>query len=320
MNTIPLIFNEHEINRTILGDSRKSINSVMSVSVILLNNGGSHLRIQNLENLSRCGFEKIISIETNSDNYNLENFINKFPGVQFIIPQEEATPGELINIGISEISSDYVLVLNDAIQVSNFVLQPNVVNKLKKLGKFCYVPRIIYNKNQFFPVNFIPSVEKGVLKVETSNFVSDNIKTLYPTNFIALYDRKKFISLGGFDYTIKSPYWQNLDLALRAWLWGESINVTTAVQVSYLDVLPVEDTTSNLSQFRFYLKNLAAVFKEDHGEIPFSVLFKIISRSPCGLAETISQFNDARSWVKKNQFRFKMDAVQLVTDWGKEEK
>ena len=77
MNSIPSIFNEREINRTILGGKRNSAEAKMDVSVILLNSGGSHLRLQNLENLQNCGFEKVISMETNSENYNFEDFINK---------------------------------------------------------------------------------------------------------------------------------------------------------------------------------------------------------------------------------------------------
>ncbi|MCR5612106.1 hypothetical protein [Treponema sp.] len=318
MNSIPLIFNERQINRTVLGGTKGSVKGKMPVSVILLNSGGNHLRIQNLENLQNCGFEDIISMETNSENYNLEDFVNKFPSAKFIIPQEKVTAGDLINIGMAECESEYVLVLRDTLQISSFVVLPNAAQKLAEKQNYCYVPRLVIDKNQPLSTNFIPFVQKGVFKVESTLNASDSIPTLYPLDFIGMYNRKKFIQLGGFDYTIESPYWQNLDLAFRAWLWGEKILSTTSFQLSYLENGPVEDTTSNLSQFRFYLKNLAPVFRLDHGEIPKTAFLRTMFRSACGFVETLNQFSDAREWVLTNQYRFKTDAAGLISGWGVE--
>lgn len=317
MNSIPTIFNQRLVNCTILG-GKKATNAKMSVSVILINSQGSHLRIQNLEALERCGFEKIISIEPNIDNYNFDEFVKKFPQVKFIIPQEKVTDGDLINIGMGEVSSEYVLVLRDTLAISSFLLTSNAAQKLMSKKHFCYVPRIFIDKTHPFPINFIPNVHKGQLKVETIEQILDGVPTLYPFDCIGLYNRQKFIQLGGYDYTIESPYWQNLDLAVRAWLWGEQIKITTTFGLSYLEDVPVEDAAGNLSQFRFFLKNLAPVFKNDHGEIPVSVFFRMIRRSPCGLVETYNQFKDARNWVEKNQYRFRKDASSLIADWGTE--
>ena len=318
MNTIPTIFNQRSINRTVLGGRQRPAQVKMNVSVILINSQGSHLRLKNLEMLDRCGFEKIISMEPNSDNYNLEDFVNKCPSVKFIVPQEDVTTGDLINIGMEEVKSDYVLVLKDSLALSTLRLSPNAFQRLVERKQYCYVPRIFVDKNQVLPINMIPHVQKGMLKIESVSNMLDNTPTLYPYDFLGLYNRQKFIQLGGFDYTIESPYWQNLDLALRAWLWGENIRITTTFGLSYLENAPVEDATSYLSQFRFYLKNLAPQFKLDHGEIPVSTLFRMIPRSACGLVETINQFKDARRWVEMNQYRFKTDTSNLILNWGSE--
>lgn len=316
MNTIPTIFNERQINRTVLGGTQKSVNAKMPVSCILLNSGGNHSRIQNLENLQNCGFEQIVSMETNAENYNFEDFVKNFPSVKFVIPLEDISDGELINVGMQEIESDYVLVLRDTISISNFILKSNVAQKLAEKNVFCYVPRMFVNKNQLIPLNFIPSVKKGVLDIEISSNIYDECPTLFPIDYIGFYNCKKFIQLGGFDYTIKSSYWQNLDMAFRAWLWGEEIKMTTSFYLNYLDEGPQKDETSNLYQYRFFLKNLLPIFKHDHGEIPFTSLFSTIFRSSCGLIESIHQFMDAKKWVSLNQFRFKRDAVDLITNWS----
>lgn len=316
MNSIPLIFSQRSINRTVLGGKQRPSKIKMNVSVILINKHGSHLRVKNLEVLERCGFEKIVSLEPNLENYNLENFASKFPSVKFIIPQEKVTIGDLINIGMEEVQSEYVLVLNDSLGLSSFRLSSVAMQKLAERKQYCFVPKMFVDKNQTLPINLIPHVEKNILKIEAVDSLQDNTPTLYPYDFIGLYNRQKFIQLGGFDYTIESSYWQNLDLAMRAWLWGERISITTVLQLAYLEDAPIEDATSNVSQFRFYLKNLAPVFKLDHGEIPLKKFFKMFRRSACGFAETINQFNDAKNWVFKNQYRFKTDASLLISNWG----
>lgn len=318
MNTIPTIFNERLISRTILGGKKVSSKIKMNVSVILLNSGGTHLRAQNLENLQNCGFKHIISMEPSSQNYNLEELVNQFPNVKFIIPQEAVTDGDLINIGMSETDAEYVLVLRDTVQISNFAISSNAAQKLIEKNYFCYVPRMTIDKTQTVNVDYIPTIEKGIFRIASTETVEDGRETLYPCGFIGIFNRQKFIQLGGYDYTIESPYWQNIDLALRSWLWGEKTAVTTGITFSFIDSSPVEDTTSNLSQFRFYLKNLAPVFNLDHGELLKSAFFRTMRRSCCGFVETLKQFKDAREWVEKNKYRFKTDAVQLITNWGKE--
>lgn len=318
MNIIPTIFNERLISRTVLGGKRNSAKAKMNVSVILLNSGGTHLRAQNLENLQNCGFKNIISMETNSENYNLEDLVNQFPNVKFIIPQEKVTDGDLINIGMSETDADYVLVLRDTVQISTFVLSSNIAAKLIEKNNFCYVPRMTLDKTQTISIDFVPTVENGVFKVASTTTVFDGRDTLYPLGFIGLFNRQKFIQLGGYDYTIESPYWQNLDLSLRAWLWGEKITVASGITISFIGNVPVEDTTSTLSQFRFYLKNLAPVFNLDHGELPKSAIFRTMRRTCCGFVETLKQFKDAQEWVEKNKYRFRKDAAELITSWGSE--
>ena len=318
MNTIPTTFDEHQITRTIIGGKPNGNPDVLNISVILLNNSGSHFKINVYKNLLECKFESIISIEHDPNNSTIDDISKKMPEIKFIIPQEETTNGELINLAMAEIKSDYVLVLKDSLALSTLRLNSNAFQRLVERKQYCYVPRIFVDKNQVLPINMIPHVQKGMLKIESVSNMLDNTPTLYPYDFLGLYNRQKFIQLGGFDYTIESPYWQNLDLALRAWLWGENIRITTTFGLSYLENAPVEDATSNLSQFRFYLKNLAPQFKLDHGEIPVSTLFRMIPRSACGLVETINQFKDARRWVEMNQYRFKTDTSNLILNWGSE--
>jgi len=318
MNTIPSIFNERQINRTVLGGTETVSGVKMNVSVVLLNSSGSHFRVQVIENLLKCGFASIVSLERDPQNYNIEDFATRFPSVRFIVPLEKVTDGDLINIGVSESAGDYVLVLRDTLRIPQGILLPNLAEHLTSAGDYCIVPRLMTPEKQGLPVQFIPGAQKSKLHVITSSAVADGMPTLYPFNYIGLYNRQKFMLLGGFDYTITSPYWQNLDLSFRAWLWGEKIRISTAFQLEYSEAVPAEDATADLSQLRFYLKNLVPRFHADHGVIPVSSFFLFLSSSSCGFFETRRQFADARRWTDKNKFRFRQDAVLLIENWDKQ--
>ncbi|WP_191017037.1 hypothetical protein [Treponema zioleckii] len=323
MNTIPSTFNERQINTSILGGKGSmpeiSGRTPLKISVILLNSKWSPYRAQTIENLVNCGFSSIVSIETSPQNYNLFDLSNRFPYVKFVFPLEQTSVGDLINIGMSEVSpaNEYVLVLRDNIRITSDLLNANLAAKLVEKSPFCVTPRLLTKENNSFPILFSPFVKKSVLSVTASSAVSDRMPNLYPFDFVGLYNRDKFIRLGGFDYTITASYWQNLDLAFRAWLWGERINFSTTFSLSYNSDIDVEDMSANQSSNRFYLKNLVPRFSADHAMIPISAFFVYFPRSACGFLEAARQFKDARNWVKKNKYCFRRDALELVENWGK---
>ncbi|MGI5057995.1 hypothetical protein [Treponema pectinovorum] len=317
MNSIPLIFNEKPVSINILGGSESVLDVKLSCGLILLNTKGSQFRDSTLKNLVKQGFEQIVSIENSAENYNVENYVHRYPTVKFIIPLEKATEGELINLGMKELKSDFVLVIKDSINLSGDILTERLLEKLCDSKNFCTAPRLCASGYSSIPNIFYPGVKACVFQVLNSSSYCDGCKTLYPLDNIALYDRNKFIQLGGFDYTIKSPHWQSLDLFFRAWLWGEKIKISTAFCLCYENSIPVEDLSADFSYSRFYLKNLLARYDEDHALIPNSSFFVYLSRASCGLLEAIRQFSAAKKWVSINKYRFKFDAKYLVENWGK---
>ena len=315
MNTIPSTFNGHQIDRTVLGGMQPSPDSKLPVSVIMLNYGGSHLRVQTIENLLGCGFRSVVWIEPTPDSFNIEDISRRYPSIKFVIPLEKATDGELINACVSEIDSEYFLVLRDTLRIPQGILLQNLAENLTKDKKYCIVPRLINADGQGISVTVLPEAKKGRFLLTPSQCVSDGLPTLYPPDFIGLYNREKFIQLGGYDYTITAPYWQNADLSLRAWLWGEKIALSTSFLISYEQEKTVEDTTRNYSYIRFYLKNILPSFKDDHGVIKPMTFFNFKVHSSCGFFESLSLFKSAQKWVEMNKYRFKMDVQQLIENW-----
>jgi GT2 family glycosyltransferase len=179
----------------------------------------------------------------------------------------------------------------------------------------CIVPRLLSSAMRPLPVRFSPVIEKKHFTVDITLAVSEAKKTLFPFDFIGLYNRRKFVEIGGFDHTITAAYWQNLDFSLRSWLWGETIVLSPRVQIAY-DTDPIEsDTSPNASYLRCYLKNIAPVVKSDYGYIPGSTFFSYKKRSRTGFFDAKRQFDAGRSWVEANKFRFTRDITSLCAEW-----
>jgi len=317
MNTIPSSFNEHQIDRTVVGGKENNSENALNISVVLLNSSsGSHLKLNIFENLLQCNFRSIVSIEHDAKNFAIDDVVKKYPEVKFIVPLEKATDGELINLAFSEIDAEYVLVLRDNLYIPSGIILQNLADRLTKENLYCVVPRLLDNNKNGIPIQFIPSVEKTHFTVETSGSVSDGTKTIFPYDYIALYNRKKFIQLGGFDHTIKTSYWQNLDLGLRSWLWGEETHLTTMLHFSYINEISIEEQPINLDYLRYYLKNELPKYKYDHAYISMWSFFHFKNHSSCGLLEARRQFNNAKKWVEQSKYKFKMDLQGFIESWS----
>ncbi len=316
MNTIPLTFNERQLHRTVLSGNESVPVVKLPLGVLLLNTGSGGLyRVKLLENLIKNGFSSIVSVEKSSENYNVEDFARMFPCVKFIVPMENVSVGDMINLGMGETDAENVLVINDSIQVGTSLFSPNSVERYITGQHICVVPRLVNVQRQVLPVRFSPVVDNSVLKIDMSAVITDRCPTLYPFDFIGIYNKSRFLRIGGYDYTITAPYWQNLDFSVRAWLWGEQIIMTPVFQLAYGDSVPVEDSTPDQSQLRFYLKNSAPKYSGDYCYIPISRFFQYKKRSAASFSAAYRQFSAARRWVEYNKYRFQMDVSQLINRW-----
>ncbi len=316
MNIIPITFDEHQIKRAIIGGKQNNSDKSLNISVILLNSSGSHFKLNVFENLLSCNFSSIVSIENDSKNFSIDDVSKKFPDIKFIVPLEEATDGEMINLAMSEINSDYALVIRDSLYIPSGFLLSNLAERLTQEGIFCIIPRLLDKDRSGITSYFTPSAKKSHFIIESSSIVKDGLKTIYPFDNIALFNRKKFIQLGGYDYTIKNPYWQNLDLSIRSWLWGEETKLTTMLQFAYIDEIPIEDRTINLDYLRYYLKNEFPKYKIEKAYISRFSFLRFFVKSSCGYLEARRQFKSARNWVEKNKYNFKQDLQSFISNWN----
>jgi hypothetical protein len=326
MNTIPTIFNDTLPSYTAVGGRRRGAST--GLSAILLNRGGRYPRRTLFQELEKTGFDYIISLEGPQKRYDLEELTDRFPFVRFILLKEAISPGEQINLAVSELSSPLFFVLwNDlrilygggaAKMADRLLLPPEELAKGDRASPYkrlCTVPVIQNSRFEALPTLIAPAFYRKTIKVFPFVPLREGMPSLYPFNGVGVYDRDRFVCLGGFDGTLKSPFWQLMDFGFRAHLWGEEIACTQLVRLSYDGEAPVEDSTAEGSHRRFYLKNLAPVFRGDSAHIPLRRFPAYLLRTGGDPFAAWGDFTAGRRWVRTNRYRFHSDARTITELW-----
>jgi hypothetical protein len=299
------------------------------LSAILLNRGGRYPRRTLFQELEKNGFDYIISMEVTEERYDVEELSSRFPFVKFIILKHPVSIGEQINLAVSEIASPLFFVLWNDIRILHggnaakmYERMLNEKNESQNgeqtqsiYKRLCTVPVIQNSQFETLPTLLSPAFFKKTLKTVFSATTKENGISLYPFDGVGIYDRERFIKLGGFDTTLHTWYWQLMDFGFRSWLWGERIAGTQLIRMSYDGEIPSEDSTAEESYKRFYLKNIAPIYRGDLAHIPLRRYPSYVMKSRDGLVESWGDFSAARTWVETNKFRFKEDAHHLVDRW-----
>lgn len=316
MNTIPLIFNEKKVSHTIIGGTvKKSIEEHIPLTVILLNRGGRYYRSAVFQNLENAGFTSIISVEMANEPYDIESLSARFPSVKFLLPLEKVTIGEMINTAAAEIESDYFFVVWNDMKITPASLPARVLQRQTASDLFCMAPVLSSQRMEALPVQMVPALKGNSFDIEPMLCYRDGSRTAYPFDFTGIYNRTRFISLGGFDHSIRNAYWQNLDLGFRAHLWGESIEIATGFRILYDSDIPKEDITPDSSYFSFYLKNLAPVLRAHEAFLPWSRFYTYATHSGRNILSALRVFLHARRWISINRNRFVHDAATMTARW-----
>lgn len=316
MNTTPLTFNGWEIPYSVIGGTANdSAIEKKSLSIVLLNRGGKYYRASVFQSLEDAGFSSVMSVENTAEPYDIEILAPRFPSVKFLLPQKKLSVGEMINAGIAEASSDFVFVLWNDQRVNSSGNINTVIDGVSRDSLFCCAPVLSGGKFDPLPVQMVPSLHKKQFQIQPFPCVKEAEPTVYPFDFTGVYRRATFIELGGFDPSITTPYWQNVDLGIRAHLWGEKIVVCHQLKVSYEVENPTENVTADPSYLRFYLKNLAPVFRGRGVVLPFQRFFAFALKSGMNIFDAWLYFRNVSQWVSINSMRFVKDAASLIDSW-----
>jgi hypothetical protein len=243
--------------------------------------------------------------------------------------KEPVGAGEEINLAASELASPLFFVIwNDTrilrggsadrmadrllITAEEFSRSPDEKNTYRRL---CTVPVIQDGRFETMPTLTAPVIIKGTIGTVPFLPRKDGLPTIYPFEGIGIYDRERFIRLGGFDSTLKNFHWQLMDFGFRARLWGEEITASSLLKLSCDTTVPAGDSTHDENYRRFYLKNIAPVFRGDYANIPLRRFPGFFRRSGVDFFSAKEEFSAARRWVAANGYRFRCDVRTIADVW-----
>ncbi|MDR2193415.1 MAG: hypothetical protein LBP19_02975 [Treponema sp.] len=327
MNITPTIYDNTGHSYTVVGGMDRG--AATGLSAVLLNRNGHYSRRMIFQELEKIGFDFIVSMEGPHERYDIEELSGRFPHIRFILLKDEISIGEQINIAALEISSSLFFVIwndlrilhsggafrmTERLLLSADELAPRQQNSQYK--RLCTVPLIQNSRFETLPTLIAPALYGN--SVKTLSFVpaAEGKPSLYPFDWVGIYDRERFLWIGGFDTALTRPHWQLMDFGFRAHLWGEEISSTQLIRISYDGDISPEDSTTEYCYRRFYLKNIAPVFRGDSAYLPLRRFPAFLRRSNGQPPFTLwKEFISARQWVKKNSFRFKNDARSITELW-----
>jgi hypothetical protein len=257
----------------------------------------------------------------------VEELTGRFPFVKFIFLKETLNVGEQINLAVSELASPLFFVLWDDLKILNgeaarmaerIFCTPEELSKGANSGvgkRLCTIPVIQNAQFQILPTLITPDINRQTVRNLFLAPAKEGTASLYPFDGVGVYDRDRFVKLGGFDCGISSTYWQLMDFGFRAHLWGETIQSTRLIRLSYNGELSPQDSTVDEDYRRFYLKNIGPVFNGDAASIPLRRFLKYLFHSGEDPFHAWEDFSQGRRWVAKNKYRFRRDVRSLTDLW-----
>jgi GT2 family glycosyltransferase len=287
------------------------------LSAVLLNRGGPYSRRGLFQALEKAGFDYIVSMEGKREHYDLEDLSGRFPFVRFILTKENLSPGEEINLAASELLSPLFFVLWNDYRLFNGINAQRISRLFLRNGasRICTVPVIQNSRFEVLHTLTSPLYYRNTVKALPGLPEKENQPSLFPHDWVGIYGREAFLRIGGFDREIKTGHWQLMDFGFRAHLWGERIHSTQLVRMVYDGGAPPADSTADGSYRLFYLKNLAPVFRDDHGHLPLRRFPSCLAKTGWDLLTAWEEFFHERRWVKENRSRFRSDARTITDLW-----
>jgi hypothetical protein len=329
MNIIPTTFNYTITPYTAVG-GRERIAST-GLSAVILNRQGYYTHRSFFQELEKSGFDNVISIESSAPHYDIEELASRFPFVRFVLPERDINTGEQINLAASEIESPLFFVLRNDLKIIAGGTARRMAERLtvgneendndntqKKTGfkRLCTVPVIVNTSYEILPTLTAPMTQRRKMRTVFFEPNIDGHLSLYPFDGIGIYDRQRFIQMGGFDITLKNTHWQLMDFGFRSHLWGEEIALGQQLKLYCDSEFTAVDYTVDDSYRRFYLKNLAPVFRGDYAHLPLYRFPSFLFKSGEDIFAAWEEFLKGRKWVRTNKFRWKCDARTVTKRWN----
>lgn len=203
------------------------------ISIIIPNFNGKSLLSKNLPAIVKnCPDCEIIVVDDASSDDSVNHVAKNFPKVKIIINERNLGFGKTANRGVEESNGELVALLNsdvsprkDSVTAVSSYFNDNDVFAVGLCDLSHEKNRIIKRgrggakfKQGFVEHHAIP-IKKG--------------ETFWVSGGSGVFDKEKFLELGGFDPVFAPFYWEDIDLSFRAWRRGYKCLFEPKAQVNH---------------------------------------------------------------------------------------
>ncbi len=189
------------------------------------------------------------------NNIPLSHFSLLSRSVYPIVFEEFLSAGHYINCAIARITEPYCCVIWSDM-VADLHLDEKLTRWLLIHEPLCAAPILYDNTQHLIPTITSPlSYSAPDIKTMAVPPGSDGDHTLYPFDYVGIYDTAKIKRMDGFDTDFEQGYWQLCDFGFSSWLRGEKITGCNGILYEYNSQPPVEDHTATKHGKRFRAKH-----------------------------------------------------------------
>ena len=316
MSSIPSTPNSNRNGREYTVVGTVPANAGRGTAILVLNRGPRLHRRDAIQALLDDGWDEIMWVEPQENAYSVESLAREFVGVRFLLMNGDESVGTHINCAMAELNAAFVLVVWSTVRVA--VPGARVIDRCLESQDLCTVPVLRTDRGEAIPTVVAPALQRRTLRVLTLPPRADGVETLFPFDYVGLYNRKRYLQIGGFSSRIVNHFWQKMDFGFRAHLWGERMRLNTALRATYRSLPEPEDQTADESYLPFYARNLAVRVVDGSALVRRRGALSFGLRAGVSFVQAWREFSDARTWVQHNAARFKGDPRRLVREWDVE--
>jgi len=195
------------------------------VSIIIPNFNGKELLKENLPSLLKatCDNNEIIVVDDGSTDGSAEFIRSSYPDIKLLRLEKNQGFGTACNHGIKESKNRLIYLLNNDIRVGQNFLQP-LLTHFQKDDIFAVRSREVSPDLGAvdFDVLIYADFKFGIFwyRYERTHRLKDAVPTLFADGGHTMFDKEKFLILGGFDALYRPFYWEDWDISYRAWKKG----------------------------------------------------------------------------------------------------
>ncbi len=192
----------------------------------------------------------------------LQKTFSAFKNIHLIENKENLGFAGAVNVGVAKAKGNYVFLLNNDVLLNNDNFKKTILEfeKDPKLFAVSFAQREkdgrIAGANKIF-------WSRGLLMHKADNSTIKKINS-WAEGGAAIFDKTKFMELGGFDKIYAPFYWEDIDLSYRAWKNGYRILFNPEVVVNHCHETTIGKYFTKASvkkiafrnQFIFMFKNI----------------------------------------------------------------